>query len=561
MKKSTLIFGLMAAATLGFSQATMMVTAPPFNNATTQVRAPNGTATSAYMRGAAIVQASELTGIAASTTLTSFGYTTTVGADAAVTGTIVVYLQNTGDATYNKGTNWGTITTGMTTVYTGTITLPTTATTFDLPLTTPFVYTGGAMYVAYDFYSAGPYATVPVTYAANNGMAASCVSGSSGTAAPTTLSSTAFRPCFRFGFANPLTNDMSVESISSLGNIPNNIFTNHAVTAVVRNNSNTTLTNVGVGLNVTGVNTFTNAQFIPSIGAGNTATVTFAPYTLTSIGTNTISVGVLPDQNNANNQQNFNQTISCNTWGFGQNPMTYTGSVGFNTGEGMILSRFNVPTAQTVVGANLAISTNTANAGNPLYAALVDNSGNILATSNTITIMPPMYGTWQSFTFTPGVAITGSTDYHIGLVQTANTALGYFPMGTYPVSSVPSTLYSTRTMTASALTPLTTNLGIMGIEANFAGACITGINNVEKVEGNVSVYPNPASTFVNVKLQSQSGDATVAVYNAIGQMVIEPSVISTDNSKINVSNLPKGVYIVKVVNGTETSNTKIVIER
>lgn len=561
MKKSTLIFGLMAAATLGFSQATMMVTAPPFNNATTQVRAPNGLATSAYMRGAAIVQASELTGIAASTTLTSFGYTTTVGADAPVTGTIVVYLQNTGDATYNKGTNWGTITTGMTTVYTGTITLPNTATTFDVPLSTPFVYTGGAMYVAYDFYSAGPYATVPVTYAANNAMAASCVSGASGTAAPTTLASTAFRPCFRFGFANPLTNDMSVELIASSGNIPNNIFTNHAVMAVVRNNSNTTLTNVGVGLNVTGVNTFTNAQIITSIGAGNTATVNFAPYTLTSIGTNTISVGVLPDQNNANNTQVYNQTISCNTLGFGQNPMTYTGSVGFNTGEGMILSRFNVPTAQTVVGANLAVSTNTANTGNPLYAALVDNTGNILATSNTITIMPAMFGTWQSFTFTPGVAITGATDYHIGLVQTANSALGYFPMGTYPAPSVPANLYSTRTMTASALTPLTTNLGIMGIEANFAGACITGINNVEKTEGNVSVYPNPASTYVNVKLQSQSGDATVAVYNAIGQLVIEPSVISVDNTKINVSNLPKGVYIVKVVNGKETSNTKIIIER
>lgn len=561
MKKSTLIFGLVTIATLGFSQASMVVTAPPNIGATTQVRAPNGTSSAAYMRAAALVQTSELTGIAASTTLTSFGYTTTAGADVAVTGTIVVYLQNTGDATYNKGTSWGTITTGMTTVYTGTITLPTTATTIDLPLTTPFVYTGGAMYVAYDFYSAGPYATVPVTYAANNAMASSCVSGASGTAAPTTLASTAFRPCFRFGFANPLTNDMSVEVVNSLGNIPNNIFTNHSVTAIVRNNSNTTLTNVGVGLNVVGVNTFTNAQFVPSIGAGNTATVTFAPYNLLTIGTNTITVAVLPDQNNANNSRAFNQTISCNTWGFGQNPMTYTGSVGFNTGEGMILNRFQVPTTQTVVGANLAVSTNTANAGNPLYAALVDNTGNILATSNTITIMPAMYGTWQSFTFTPAVTITGATDYHIGLAQTANTTLGYFPMGTYPVPSVPANIYSTRTMTASALTPLTTNLGIMGIEANFAGACVTGINNIEKVEGNISVYPNPASTYVNVKLQSQSGDATVAVYNAIGQMVIEPSVISVDNSKINVSNLPKGVYIVKVVNGKETSNTKIVIER
>lgn len=561
MKKSTLIFGFLAATTLGFSQASMVVTAPPNIGATTQVRAPNGLATSAFMRAAALVQASELTGIAASTTLTSFGYTTTAGADAAVTGTITVYLQNTSDATYNKGTTWSGITTGMTTVYTGTITLPTTATVITLPLTTPFVFTGGAMYVAYDFVSAGPYATVPVTYAANNSLAASCVSAASASTAPTTLASTAFRPCFRFGFPNNLTNDMSVESIGSLGNIPKNIFTNHAVTAVVRNNSNTTLTNVGVGLNVTGVNTFTNAQFIPSIGAGNTATVTFAPYNLLTIGNNTITVAVLPDQNNANNSLTFNQSISCTTWGVGQSPMTYSGSVGFNTGEGMILSRFQVPTTQTVVGANLAISTNTANSGNSIYAALVDNSGAVLATSNTITIMPAMLGTWQNFTFTPGTTITGATDYHIGLAQTANTALGYFPMGTYASSSIPANLYSTRTFTASTLTPLTTNLGIMGIEARFAGTCVTGINTIEKIEGNVSVYPNPATNYVNVKVISQSGDATVSVYNAIGQMVIEPTTISTEESKINVSNLPKGVYIVKVVNGKETSNTKIVIER
>jgi hypothetical protein len=124
-------------------------------------------------------------------------------------------------------------------------------------------------------------------------------------------------------------------------------------------------------------------------------------------------------------------------------------------------------------------------------------------------------------------------------------------------------VYNTVALTGGTLTPLTTNLGIFGFEANFAGSCVgLGVENtgLSPVDGMV-IYPNPASSAVHVKLSSVTDKATVSVYNAIGQLVIPAREINGDSADLNVSALAKGVYIVKVVNGKEEKNTKIVIER
>lgn len=563
MKKSTLLFaGLCLAATTAFSQATIYATAPANIGSTTQLRAPNGLNTHAYFRGATIVPASELTSIAASTTLSSFGFTTTAGADAAVTGTIIVYLQNTTSTTYGIGTNWSSIIAPMTVVYNGTITIPTTATTMDLPLTTPFNFTGGGLYVAYDFYSPGPYATsVPATYAANNSLANSHYSASDPGMAPTTLTATsAFRPCFRFGYANPLTNDVSVDGISALGNLPILFGSSYQIQATVRNTGSAMVSNVPVGVGITGANTFTNGVIVSSLAAGSSTTVTFPAWTPLSQGLNTITVGVPSDQNNANNVATFKQKVSCNEQGAAETPMTYTGSVGFGTSSGIIAAKFQAPSTATVSGANLAISTNSTNAGNPLYAVLLDNSGNILASSNTITLVSPMPTTFSSFTFTPAVPITASTDYYIGMAQAANTT-AWYPVASYATGATP-TIYATTGITGGTLTPLGTNLGMFGFEAVFSGTCIgTSVASLNAMNSDVSVYPNPASSTVKVNVENVHENATVEVLNAIGQVVISAKEINGASTELNVSGLAKGVYVVKLSNGKEVSNTKLVIER
>ncbi len=562
MKKFTLIVAAVAMS-MGFDAfgQTAYVTAPT-NITTTQVRAPNGFNTHAYLRASSLVLASELTGIPPGTTLTSIGFTTTAGADMAVSGTMTVYLQNSSDVTFSKGTNWGTITTGMTNAYSGAYTVPSTATTVDLVLSTPFVYTGGAVYIAYDFFSSGPFAsTTPATYGANSSLAGGCVSASSTSVAPTTLGTTAFRPAFRFGFA-ALTNDMSIEYINTMGSVPQILGLPTPITAIVRNNSIGALTNVPVTANITGANTFANTQTITSIAAGATATVNFGTWNGTNAGASTVNVSVPADQNNGNNSRNFMNMVSCNKGGFAQDPASYLQSVGFNTVSGCLSTQVQLPVAASITGVDVAISSNTANVGNNVYGVMFDNTGTILATSlNTLTIANGNLNTIHSFSFASAVPVTASQTWYIGMAQTPNTVTGYFPFGAYTSAYLNSSYY-TNAIGGGTLALLGTNLGQFGISARFAGICgPLGVNNVTKVDNNLLVYPNPATTVLNVKLGSVSDKATATVYNAIGQVVVGAQDITGTETEINVATLSKGVYILKISNGKETSNTKFVIER
>ncbi len=561
MKKFTFIIAFIALA-VGFTygQATFIVTTPS-NNATSANRLPNGTSSHTFFRGASLVLATELTAIPVSTTLSSVGFTTTTGATIPVTGTITVYMQNTGDLTFLKGTTWSGVIPGMTTVYVGTITIPATATTLDLPLTTPFAFLGSGMYLAYDFQSAGPYATTGAVWASNStGLVNGCISGISATSAPTVCVTSSFRPCVRFGYPNTLTNDVSVELINSLGTVPAVLSSPMAIAAVVRNNSTGTLNNINVSCNMAGANTFANSQMVSSIAAGATATVNFAPWTPLALGANTITVSVPADQNNANNTKLFKNTVTCNTGGYAENPVVYTTSIGFNTGSGIIMNMVQLPVSATVTGVNLAISNNTAAVGNNIYGVMLDNAGVILAASNTITIANPDLNTIKTFTFAAGVPVTAAQIWHVGLAQTANTVTGYFPCAAYASPIIPIT-YNTAAITGGTLTPLTANLGIMDFEANFAGSCIgLGVNNVLPTNNEALVYPNPANSSVFVKLNAISGKATVVVYNTIGQIVIEAKELTDNSAEINVSSLTKGIYILKITNGNEVSNTKIVVE-
>ncbi|KGL61793.1 T9SS type A sorting domain-containing protein [Polaribacter sp. Hel1_85] len=72
----------------------------------------------------------------------------------------------------------------------------------------------------------------------------------------------------------------------------------------------------------------------------------------------------------------------------------------------------------------------------------------------------------------------------------------------------------------------------------------------------ISIYPNPANEFVQI-----STDETITgmeVYNLIGKKVISSSKLI--NNKLDVSNLSKGVYVLKVMSNDLVGSRKIIIE-
>lgn len=466
-----LILLVLSLTTLG--QPILYTEAPLFDNSTSTGRGPNGSSSHVFMRACALVKASELTGIAPNSTLSTFGFTLNAGASGvAPTGNFTVYLQNTSDVAYNKGTSFTTAIGGMSTVFNGSMTIPISAgsTSVVVTLTTPFVYTGGGIYVAYDWYNPGPFSSNLVVYRCNSGgLSPGCATtAGAGLPASDALGTTAFRPCFLFGAVNTLTNEVAVQHINATGRLANVAGLSSTITALIRNNSNQTRTNIPVTLSISGANIHTSTQSITTLAAGASTQVSFNSFVPTTGGLNTLFVSTPSDQNNTNNSAVYMQSVTCNEWALNPAVGTFTNPVGFNTGSGIIAVAFQSPVTLSLSAIRGAVSNNAPSVGNNSWGVLLNNFGNIMATTNTITLSNANLGTFVTYSFTTPPVLSPSTNYYFGLAQPTGTA-GYFPLGTFTgLGGVPYTNYVTTTTVGGTPAPLTSDLGYPGLEAVFS---------------------------------------------------------------------------------------------
>ena len=471
MKRKLLVLMIpVLGAFFGHSQAELTIVAPA-GASTTGLRAPNGTAAHTTMRGVIIVTAAELAAIPGGTTLTKLGFVLTAGSTPGPAGgNIQMYLENTADVTNLKSTTWATTVSTMTSVYNGGYTLPTAAGTVDFTLTTPFVYTGGSLYVAYD-YLGSTFGTTGAVYSANSLLPG----GWKGQVDPTTTPpatiplSSAFRPNIRFTFGNPFTNELNVTGMAGETGIFNNtIKTTQSVTSIISNTSQGTLTNIPVTLDVTGANPYTVTQTIPSIAAGGTSTLLFNNVPTGTLGTQTLTVSLPADQNNTNNSRTFTQKVQCDTISYAQSPVQ-SGAVGFNTGAGLIANKFTIPnTIETFVKSVSNYFPITANnAGNTMKGILLDGNGVILDSTAVINVTAGMLGTKQNFDFINGAIDVSGGDIYVGFRQDANAAVGYFPFANQNNSYVDPNAAATFNLFGGGTSPLGSGLGYMMIEATL----------------------------------------------------------------------------------------------
>lgn len=80
----------------------------------------------------------------------------------------------------------------------------------------------------------------------------------------------------------------------------------------------------------------------------------------------------------------------------------------------------------------------------------------------------------------------------------------------------------------------------------------------EYLSSNVNIYPNPASTLVNIE-NSKFKEASIAIYDIYGNIVKKPLLfIGTTYETIDVSHLTNGIYIVKIQSEKGTVIKKII---
>lgn len=245
----------------------------------------------------------------------------------------------------------GTYTTaGYTLVFDGSVTLAATGWT-EFALTTPYVRASGTnlqvliertdntTHSGYVWICANGNNTSSTINTTRRYNSTTALSGS------TSLAVSAFRQAMRFIRRVP--NDAAVKQVYTLGKIPLPNGVPHVVSASISNDGLNTLTNINVTLNITGANTFTNTQTIASLAPGASTTVSFAAFSPTVEGTNSVNVSVPSDDANGNNSLTVSQTANKNTWSYAYGS-TAAGGVGFNGATGDFVARFNTSAATSL---------------------------------------------------------------------------------------------------------------------------------------------------------------------------------------------------------------------
>lgn len=583
MKKLYSLIGGMLLSAHAFSQATITQNLPPITVAGTSAnRAPNGTTAHTTLRAHFLIPASELATLPSGTQITQLGFIYATGVNTAATGTINFYLENTANTTNTKSTTWATAIAPMSPVYNGTFAIPigtTTPGTSDATLGTPFTYTGGGIYVAYDWLG-GSFATTAAVYQSDQSIPGALFNGVSATTTPpaTLTATSAFRPQMRFGYNNPNSNDMAVLSISVDKGHENTLFTNsQTVTAVVKNASNTGLTNVNVMLNVTGANATSTSTLIPSLTAGATSTLTFSGLAVTANGAQTLAVSVPTDQVSSNNAMAYQQVISCDTLGYSDNSAPFDG-IGFNTGAGLLLTRFTAPPRPiTITGVNVGIATATTSIGKAVYGVAVARNGTILAASPSVTLAAGDIGKDKAFMFTTGVNMSADSIFFVGLAQTAGTP-GYFPVGTQYPQDIPANQVYSMPLAGGTTTAQTnyTNLGRLMIEALVAGhpeltssaptgmvcsgqpvtyTASTGYSNYD-FSNNGSSVQNSASNTYSFTVTAPATVAVVSMYNGCTSPATTATVgLAPPSATVNASASSASVCSAQNVTLTATGAT------
>lgn len=88
---------------------------------------------------------------------------------------------------------------------------------------------------------------------------------------------------------------------------------------------------------------------------------------------------------------------------------------------------------------------------------------------------------------------------------------------------------------------------------------IAKFNVNEWQQAGISVYPNPASDILHIQQNGYHKNSQLLIYLASGQL-IKVSMLETTEEKLNVSQLPAGIYVVQFKSETKNLTQKIVIQ-
>jgi uncharacterized delta-60 repeat protein len=159
-------------------------------------------------------------------------------------------------------------------------------------------------------------------------------------------------------------------------------------------------------------------------------------------------------------------------------------------------------------------------------------------------------------TITPEPHITLSGNILNANVSNSGISFHWFLNGDAILDSTNNSITATQTGTYSVIV---TNA--WGCEQSDDFEVTTIITGIDKTSAEMlSVYPNPAKDVLHITWTSTDKSASVELLDLTGRVVLSKALNSTNATDINVQQLAKGMYLLKLHTSNFTSTKKIFVE-
>jgi hypothetical protein len=493
---------------------------PSTNSTSPNSRIPRNT-TVRYQREEYLILPSEMAacGFPNGADITSIGFLIQAAGVGTQTGTLTIYLKNTNDVSYTLGSNW--TTTGFTTVCNnGAFTVPIALGAYDIPFVggSSFTYTGGGLYVAWEFSNpAGTLGTTSLVAYCNTSQTTLCYGYQSATAQGTALAVTAYRPATALGNST-LIDVLSVTNIYTTEKDPIPYGVPNKVGVRVSNVSAASAT-FDLTFSTNSTPPYTITQTGITLAANSSATYNFTGWSPTTqenvnvTGSVTIAAG---ENFTTNNTRTIPIVVNNNLYSYCNN-FALQAAYGFTyPATGIWANKYHMTGAGTITGANIYIysSATPANSGigNAVYAVVLNSLGAIVAQSADMVLATGNVNMIDNFTFpTPPPFL--DEDFYVGLATTAGTAQWY-PMGCMTEAPVRSGAFYEFDLAGGTPAASTLDVKFM-IEAQVTGATLAAhdvgtlsidIPNVVSL----GVY-SPKATIKNFGANPESFNVTMTI--------------------------------------------------
>ena len=134
-----------------------------------------------------------------------------------------------------------------------------------------------------------------------------------------------------------------------------------------------------------------------------------------------------------------------------------------------------------------------------------------------------------------GLGLTG-LQAQTSVNATGGNASGIGGSASYSVGQL---AYTTNTGTNGSVSE--------GVQQAFKISVVTGIEEAKDIFLNVSAYPNPTTDYLELKVENlQLSELSYKLYDISGK-VYQNKEIGNSITKIEMQNLPQGIYFIKVI--------------